>query len=79
MAHWTHWTNHELRRLDEAHQGRQPTRAELAAMFPRHSPTSIFSTAKARGLRKRYLNLKWLTIVHLYFARREAELGRRAR
>ena len=78
MAHWTHWTNHELRRLDEAHQTRQPTRAELAAMFPRHPPASIFSTAKARGLRKRKFHLEWLTIAHRYFAQREAEWRRRA-
>jgi hypothetical protein len=48
-------------------------------MFPRHPPASIFSTAKARGLRKRKrkFHLEWLTIAHLYFARREAEWRRR--
>jgi hypothetical protein len=73
-----HWTTYELRRLDEAHAARKPTRDELAAMFPRHPPGSIFRTAHVRGLRQRNRPLEWLTIAHLYFSRREAELARRA-
>jgi hypothetical protein len=74
-----HWTTHELRRLDEAYQDRQPTRAELAVMFPRHPPGSVFRYCCYRGLRKRNPQLEWLTIAHLYFSRREAEMRRPAR
>ena len=71
-----HWTTHELRRLDEAHQIREPTGKELVELFPRYSAEAIFSAARRRGLRNclhKRSHLEWLTISHLYFARREAE------
>jgi hypothetical protein len=73
-----HWTNHELRRMDDAHRKHRPTGKELKEMFPRHSLRSISSTAYHRGLRKRNFCLEWLTIAHLHFSRREAEMRQAA-
>lgn len=74
----SHWTTLELRRLDEAYQEHRASGQELVKMFPRHSIGSILRVASRRGLCKRHLHRNWLMIAHLYFARREAELGRRA-
>jgi hypothetical protein len=68
------WTNVELRRLREAHARDYPSMAELAAMFPRHTPRAVVTRASELGLRDRYRDARhWLRIAHTHFARREAE------
>lgn len=68
------WTTHELRRLAEMHKDRRPSQKELFEAFPRHTMEAVRVYANQRhpariGLN---LNLKWLRLAHLHFARREA-------
>lgn len=69
-----HWTTPELRKLAAMHLKGYPSRAELAAAFPRHPVNSIRSTIHRLGIRRRYSQNAWLRLAHEYFARREAGL-----
>jgi hypothetical protein len=68
-----HWTNQELQRLALAHQGHRPSRAELAAMLPRHTLASITTVGRNIGICRRQ-SVDWLRRAHEHFARREAGL-----
>jgi hypothetical protein len=74
---YAHWTNHEIRKLRAAHVDGNPSRAELAKMFPRHTCRSIEFTAYHLRLRQPYsdFHLKWLKIAHIHFAEREKWRG----
>lgn len=78
------WTTGEIRRLKQAHADQRPKRADLAALFPRHSLPAISGMASKLGLRTpeklkktkkiRSDHHRWLRIAHLHFSNREIEM-----
>lgn len=46
-----HWTNQEIRTLQQAHGERKPTLSELAKMIPLHTLNSVAVKAYELGLR----------------------------
>lgn len=75
------WTTGEIRQMRAAHSIERPSRADLCAMFTRHTPMSIYATAAKLGLRKWPTKVRnvtsaacWLRRAHDHFARREAGL-----
>jgi len=81
MTQRNKWLASEVHKMKRAHVGARPSRAEIYAMFPRHSVHGVSMMLSRLGLQRPLCRRvkppmanyqRWLRIAHEHFARREA-------